>query len=50
MLGIIIQLHISTKLKPQETTIICHHMKKKILLIFFLKLQKYGRIRLKPTY
>ena len=26
------QLDISAKLTPQETTIICHHMKEKILL------------------
>ena len=30
MLGITMQLDISAKLTPQETTIICHHMKKKI--------------------
>jgi len=32
MLGITMQLDISTRLTPQTTTIIYHHMKKKILL------------------
>ena len=32
MLGITMQLDISTRLTPQVTTIICHHMKKKVLL------------------
>jgi len=31
MLGIITQFGISTRLKPQVTTIICHHMKKLLL-------------------
>jgi len=31
MLGIIIQLDISTRLIPHVTTIICHHMKKVLL-------------------
>jgi len=40
MLGITMQLNISTKLTPQITTIICHHMKK----ILLKKIQNYGGI------
>ena len=38
------QLDISAKLTPQVTTIMCHHMKKKILLKKEKrkKIQKYG--------
>jgi len=42
MLGITMQLDISARLTLQITTIICHHMKKKILLKKRKKIQKYG--------
>ena len=41
MLGITVQLDISARLTPQITTIICHHMKKVLLL----KKEKYGGTR-----
>jgi len=41
MLGITVLLDISTRLTPQVTTIICHHMKKVLLK----KIQKYERTR-----
>jgi len=41
MLGIIMLLDFSARLTPQVTTIICHQMKKKILL---KKYKKYGRL------
>jgi len=41
MLDLIMQLNISTRLTPQVTTIICHHMKKK-LSKKKKKIQKYG--------
>jgi len=40
MLDITILLDISAKLRPQVTTIICHHIKK----ILLKKIQKYGRL------
>jgi len=40
MLGIIMQLHISARLTPQVTTIICHHMRK--VLLKKEKIQKMG--------
>jgi len=49
VLGITMQLDISAKLTPQETTIICHHMKKKnIIKKKIKKIQKYGGTRPKP--
>jgi len=50
VLGITMQLDISTKLTPQVTTIICHHMKKNIIKKKEKrkKIQKYGGTRPKP--
>jgi len=43
VLGITMQLDISAKLTPQVTTIICHHIKKKLLKKEKRKkIQKYG--------
>ena len=44
MLSIIMQLDISARLIFQATTIICHHMGKKLLK----KIQKYGRLDQNP--
>jgi len=50
VLGITMQLDISAKLTPQVTTIMCHHMKKKILLKKEKrkKIQKYGGLDQNP--
>ena len=41
MLGITMQLDISARLTPQVTTIICHHIKKNIIIIKKEKERKY---------
>ena len=49
MLSITMLLNISTRLTPQVTTIICHHMKKVLLRKRKRKkIQIYGGIRPKP--
>ena len=52
MLCITMQLDISTRLTPQATTIICHHMK--IILLKKekkrKKIQKHGKTRPKLIY
>jgi len=40
MLGITMQFDISTRLTPQIITIICHHIKKNIII----KKRKYGKL------
>jgi len=40
MLGITIQFKISVRRTPKVTTVICHHMKKKIIK----KIQKYEKL------
>ena len=47
MLGITIQLNISSTLTPQVKTIICHHMKKNILLLKKIKNTKIWELEQK---